>query len=258
MRRKNIQKFELVAFLLYPILAVVTSLYFKVDVLMGVFLFLGLPAIYLSFRVPINTTIRSFIFSVLFVPIVCVANYLAHINAQWLIPVTKVPFYIGGVPMFEVSLWALFLAHFTILFYEYFIDKHFVKKKWYPKMRGLLKILILAPTTFLLVNNFFPMTYFYLIFGVIGMVVPIILIEFKQPKLMAKFIKAAMYFFYLTFLYEVTALKLNHWSFPVEGKFIGWVLLFGERFPIEEFVFWLALCAMATLSYFEYFDDDYK
>lgn len=258
MQRKSTQKTELILFLLYPILATMISFIFKVNVLIGVILFLGIPAFYLSFRVPVNTVVRSLIFSSLLIPVIWVINFIAHKNLQWIIPTTMVPFYIDKIPMFEVSLWMLFLSHFTILFYEYFLDRHFVKKMWYPKMKYFIMPLVFGPVLALLLNHFFPLTYFYLLFGVIGLFLPVILVEFKLPSLMAKFIKVAMYFFYVTFLYEIVALKLNHWYFPTQGKFIGWVTFFGQWFPIEEFVFWLGLCAMATLTYFEYFDDDSK
>lgn len=255
---KKVRKFELVLFLLYPIIATLLSIYLNVNVLIGVILFLGLPALYLSFRVPINTVVRSLLFSSLLIPLIWIINWLAHKNQQWIIPYTKVPFYIDGIPMFEVSLWVVFLTHFTILFYEYFLDRHFIKKIWYPRMKLFLKLLIFVPVLILLINHFFPLSYFYMIFGTLGVVIPILLVEFKLPKLIAKLIKVGIYFFYVTFLYEIVALKLNHWYFPTEGKFIGWVTFYGEWFPVEEFVFWLILCAMATLSVFEFFDDDAK
>jgi hypothetical protein len=255
---KNKEKLELALFLVYPVFIAVLSLLIKANLLMGVLLFLALPSIYLSLKVPFNTFLRSLLFSIVSIPIICVINFLAHKNLQWVIPYTFVPFYIDGIPMFEVSLWMFFLLHFTILFYEYFIDKHFTKKVWYPSMKYLLYLIILLPPIFLMINHFFPLTYFYLIFGLIGILIPVLLVELNFPKLMAKFTKVAMYFFYVTFLYEITALKLNHWYFPKEGKFIGWITIFGEWFPIEELVFWLILCAMAILSYFEYFDDDKK
>ena len=58
-------------------------------------------------------------------------------------------------------------------------------------------------------------------------------------------------------MYELTALKLGWWDFP-SRDFVGWVSILGTRFPLEEFVFWLCLFAMAILTYYEFFDDDQK
>lgn len=258
MIKKEHKKIELTLFMLYPIVASILSIINKVNFLTGVILFLGIPALYLSLKVPFRTVLRSALFSLILAPACWVINYLATINKQWIIPSTEVPFFIYNIPMFEVTLWGVLLFHFTILFYEYFLDHHFVKKVWYPKTKIYLHILIYLPVFTLLLNMFMPLTYFYLFLGVVGILTPLLLVVFNQPKLLAKFVKVGMYFFYLSFLYEIVALKLGHWYFPIEGKFVGWVMVFGERFPLEEFVFWIALCAMAFLSYFEYFDDDFK
>ena len=79
----------------------------------------------------------------------------------------------------------------------------------------------------------------------------------NHPKMNVKFFKTAAYFFYLTFIYEVTALQLGWWDFP-STNFIGWVSIFNVRFPLEELIFWLFLFAMAILTYYEYFADDEK
>ena len=78
---------------------------------------------------------------------------------------------------------------------------------------------------------------------------------FRRPKLFGKFFLTGVYFFYLTFVYEVIALKLGWWNFPA-SDYIGWISIMGIKFPFEEFLFWLVLIAMASLSYYEFFDDD--
>jgi hypothetical protein len=49
---------------------------------------------------------------------------------------------------------------------------------------------------------------------------------------------------------------LGQWSFP--GKFIGWIDLFGVRFPFEEFLIWIVLGAAGVLAWYELFDDRTK
>jgi len=49
-------------------------------------------------------------------------------------------------------------------------------------------------------------------------------------------------------------LQLGQWAFP-SNDFVGWVSLFGQRFPFEELFYWTMLAAVTVISYFEYFDD---
>ena len=84
--------------------------------------------------------------------------------------------------------------------------------------------------------------------------IPVLFEAFAFPKVFIKIFKVVPYFFYLTLLYEVTALKLGWWAFPGE-RFVGWVSFFGAQFPFEEFFFWLALLSAAILSYYEFYDD---
>ena len=69
--------------------------------------------------------------------------------------------------------------------------------------------------------------------------------------------KVAAYFFYLTLVYELTALTLGWWSFP-SSQFIGWVEIAGIRFPFEEFFFWLVLFSAWIVSAYEFSIDDEK
>jgi hypothetical protein len=102
----------------------------------------------------------------------------------------------------------------------------------------------------------FKVEYFYLLWGVAGLLIPTLLIFVKYKMLRLKLLVIGSYFFYLGIIYELNALALNWWYFPIDSKFVGWVSIFGYNFPIEEFVFWIILCAAGTISWYEYFDDD--
>jgi hypothetical protein len=128
-------------------------------------------------------------------------------------------------------------------------------------MKYLVAIALSLFIIFLAIYNFIPqylnIPYFYFWMGFILLLVPSCIHFITHPKFILKFLKIAAYFFYLTLLYEITALRLDWWVFP--GKqFLGWVYISDVRFPIEELVFWLALFAMAILTYYEFFDDDEK
>ena len=97
--------------------------------------------------------------------------------------------------------------------------------------------------------------YSYLALGVILGLIPIILEAVHCPQKFRKLLQAQAYFFYLAFVYEVTALKLGWWAFP-GTEFVGWLEVFGVRFPFEELFFWIMLGSLAALSYYQFFDDE--
>ncbi len=147
------------------------------------------------------------------------------------------------------------------MFYEYFLDKHVTKKLMHPNMKYLIVSVVVIFLAFVVsllrAPNRLHIPYFYLTVGLTTILIPTLIEFLKYPKFISKFFMATAYFFYLTFIYEVTALKLNLWSFP-GTEFIGWVSVFGVHFPAEELVFWVILSTMAILSYYEFFDDGEK
>jgi hypothetical protein len=100
-----------------------------------------------------------------------------------------------------------------------------------------------------------PYAYFWL--GVVFAVVPSLTILSVFPRLLSKFVRTAAYFFLLALLFELTALHLHQWTF-LGTQFIGWMEIFGFRFPFEEFFYWFVMGAISLLSYYEFFDDDQK
>ena len=166
----------------------------------------------------------------------------------------------GVVPIFELVVWTYLMSLFYLLFYESFLDQHITKKIWKPRMKYLTLMLLTLFLIFTLVIYKFQapvIPYFYLIFGIIFILLPVLFEIFAYPKVFSRFAAAAAYFFYFSLIYEVTALKLNWWTFPGE-EFIGWVSLFGVSFPFEELFFWMVLTAFAVLSMYEWYCDNEK
>jgi len=251
----------LVILIIWPILAAVLSLLFKVNAFGSIILFLFLPAVYLSVR-GIKYMKKSLIFSlVVGIPGIIIVEYLAHLSDAWLVPFTIFPIRLFGFVTIESILWAFFLIYYIIMFYEYFLDKHVAKHLWHPHMKYLAMLVLLGVVVFLVLLFYSPnvlkIPYFYLCFGILLILIPIIIELFTYSRLSSKFFKAAAYFFFMTFIYEVTSLKLGIVAFP-GTEFIGWVSILGVSFPFEELFFWCMLFTLAALSYYEFFDDDEK
>lgn len=252
---------DLAILLMCPLFATLISLLFKTSAFVSVLLFFGIPALYLSLR-GAKYVKKSIVFAaVTSIPLIIILDYVGHLTKAWVIPNSILPFRLFGIVTIEVMLWALLYSYFVLMFYEYFLDKDVTKKIWLPHMKYLVAIMLVLFAAFMILffnaPSLLHIPYFYLAFGIVLLLIPVIIELFEYPKLISKFARVGAYFFFLTFLYEVTALKLGWWAFP-GTEFVGWVSIFGTMFPVEELVFWLILLAIAILSYYEFFDDDEK
>jgi len=249
---------DMVLVLIFPIIATILSLMLKLSAFTSIIIFILVPSVYLSFRAK-QYIKKSLIFAFIAgVPFIIIIDYIAHITKTWIIPKSILPFRLFGIVSIEIVLWSFSLLYFTVIFYEYFLDHHVTKRLWHPHLKYLIVIELVMFSAFLIlffkVPNLLNIPYFYLILGIMLMLIPVLIELFEHPKLSSKFFKTAAYFFFFNFLYEVTALKLGWWDFN-GTQFIGWVFIFGVKFPFEELFFWFMLLAMAILSFYEFFDN---
>lgn len=251
------KKFDIAILLAFPLIAVGLSLAFKLNFFISTLLFYGLPAGYLTLRNK-HAFGRTLIFTI---PATLVAglvfDYIAHFNGAWFVP-TIFPWRVLGVVPIEDFVWGFLYVYSILMFYEHFLDKgrHNLADK---KMKYFIILLLLMVSLFLLAYFNQPglllNSYVYAKYGIVLSLIPVVLFLACFPKFIAKYAKIVLYFSIVSFLNELTALKLGHWTFPGRD-FIGWVELFGQRFPFEEFFFYVLLGAVMILSYFEYFDDN--
>jgi len=246
---------DLVLILVWPIIASFLSFLFKVNFLGATIFFLILPSIYLSLR-DRKCVARAAIFSLVSMPFAFALEYLAVKNGAWYFPKSIFSMRIFDTIILEVLLWHFVWIYLVIIYYEYFLDKDAHTQLGSPRLKYPLFsfmavfILILFSAIYTLPVR---IPYFYLILGIVMVAIPIIVVLFEFPKLLAKFTKVTLYFSYLYLTMDVTEIALGHWYYP--GQFIGWFELFGQRLPAEELIFWIILGAAAILSWYQYFDE---
>jgi len=255
-----LKKLDIFLLILFPIASAVLSLAFSVNFLVSILLFFGLPSLWLSFRTPSQVN-KTFLFSlILSIPLGIFIDYIATVDNSWFVPITVFPFRLFSVVPIEDLIWGFFLIYSIVIFYEHFLDKgkHELVDKRMKYLAWPLIILMLVFFTILFTKPellVIPYAYFWL--GIIFFILPAITFLSFFPRLLSKYIKTASYFFLLSLLFELTGLQLNQWTFP-GSNFIGWVELFGHRFPFEEFFFGFVMGAISVLTYYEFFDDDRK
>lgn len=254
---------SLVLLFLWPILASIISFLINANFFISTILFVGIPAIFLSFlnkKKVKKLTVFSLIFAI---PISIILDYIMEATGGWYVPHSI----FGSLRLFnfitiDLIIWGILEAYFILIFYETFLDKHCTPKLYYPNLKYLFIILYIALGVFILIYMFNPailhINFFYLKMGIILAMLPPAAVLFKLPKFWNRFLNIAVYFFIFNFIYEVTAVKLGQWSFPAEHQLIGIVQFMGARFAFEELLFWMMLTAMSVVAFYEVFDDDRK
>jgi len=257
---KFLKKLDILLLILFPIISVATSLAIKANFLTSILLFFGLPSLWFSFRTPFQVK-KTLIFSfVMAIPLGIFIDYIGTIDGSWLVPVSVFPYRLFSIVPIEDLIWGLLLIYNVVIFYEHFLDKgkhELIDKKMKYLIWPLLVFLLVFITILFTKPQIVSIPYAYLILGTILLLLPSITFLSFFPKLLSKYVKTASYFFLLAILFEITGLQLNQWIFP-GTNFIGWVELFGYRFPFEEFFFWFVMSAIGILSFYEFFDDDRK
>ncbi len=194
------EKFDLAVLLAYPIAASLLCLALKAGTFTSILVFFGIPSLYLSFRAK-KFISRSLVFSlVIGLPLMFVIDYIAHITRTWLIPFSIINFRFLGYVTIEVLVWAVLYCYYIVMFYEYFLDRHVSIPKYGKNMRLLvlfvLLLLALFFSVFLISPAYLNIPYFYLVFGLVLVLLPILLVLLNFPRLFSKLLKATAYFFF--------------------------------------------------------------
>lgn len=254
---------SVIPLLLWPIVASVISILMNANFFVSTVIFLGIPSVYLSFLNKEHIK-KLGIFSILFaIPICLVVDYIMEATGGWYVPQSL----FGSFRLFDfvtadLVLWGFLEAYFILMFYETYLDKKFKPKLYHPNLKYLFILFYLSLSVFVLFYIFNPsilqINYFYLKMGIVMAVFPVLGMLLKFPRFLNRYLNIAAYFFIFNIVYEITAVKLHQWSFPVENQLIGIVDFMGVRFAFEELIFWMILTAMSVVSFYEVFDDDLK
>lgn len=256
-------KWFLAALCVWPIVATMLVVLLKTPYLLtsGV-LYFGIPALYLAWKYPkyiLKISIISSIIVVIGIPF----EYIVEMNREYVVPVSVLGnFRILQYITLDVLLWGFMWIFFTLIFYE--TASNHGKNMGFvtPQFKNLAIIATLFLGLFLMLYftnpDLLKIPYFYLLFGLFAMVVPVFSITYKFPVLRKKFFFISTYFTFVYFLHELSSLYLGQWFFPTTSRVLGHVNIGNLTFAHEEWIFYILISAPAILAYYEYFDDDRK
>jgi len=253
---KDLRTLDITVLAFSPLLAGIISNFLNLNFLFSHILFLGVPALYLSYRTQ-KAILRALVFSALFIIPGIFLDHLAVTDKSWFVPNSLFNFRVFGTVPMEDIVFGFLLAYLIVIFYEHFFDKskHRILEgfgRFYPYL--LIPLIMLSLLLVLTKSSLLDVNYFYLKAGIVFLIITALAFVFKFPKFISIFLKTVPYFFFLGLLEEITALRLGHWEFL--GKhIIGWVNIMNYKFPIEELLFYVVLFSVAVITYFEFFDD---
>lgn len=232
--------------IIWPIAASIVSFLVRADVMVSMLLFFGVPAVYLSIRKPSCMKMAAIFSIIASVPLAIIIDYVMELTGGWFLPYSVFgDFRLFGYVTLEQIIWLFLYLYLIAMFYENFLDESCTHELYTPGMKYLAGILWAALGLFLTALLIAPQSlaihYFYLKIGILLALPPIIFALFKFPRLYLNFFWAGVYFFFLSLIYEITALILGQWTFPAEHQFIGFISFGAARFPFEELFFWIIL-----------------
>lgn len=235
----------------------VLSFVFNAHQIVSQILFLGVPALILAALEP-RAALKALIFGLVFVPLWLFVEHVMQTTGQWH-AISIFPERFLGSIAYDAITWFLLAQLYIVMFWEYFFESHKRIKVWQRRMTPLIAtlsiFLVITIVLLLWAPKFLQIPYFYLLLTIIVFILPLVMELKAHPNLLPKFLKVSAYFIYAFTVYEVTAIALGQWYYP-STQFIGWVELFGQRFPFEEFVSWILIGSMTCLAWYEHFDDD--
>jgi len=239
------------------VLFVISNIYFFLNIhsatiLLGSFVFLLPPMIYLSFRkkkdwfkILITAMVIGIIIGVPF-------TFLGELTNAWTIHDKKFRFYDSFY--LPVILGWMLMSSLTVIIYQHVYDSNIEIKTLSKRFKKVIFILSLFSFLLTLLTlmcfmnpSFFTKKYSYAIIGIIN-IIPFLYYLIKRPKFILNITPIISYFFLVYFSMEYIGLTNDLWSF--KGSYIGVVSFFRITFPIEEFVYWMILFSPSVLCFY--------
>ncbi len=251
------KKIDLVFVLTFPLAILVLVFFFDIRItyLQSLILIFGVPSLYLSFRAKEKIKKVGLFSLFVSVPVAIIVELIAFWDHAWVVPQSFFSFRLFGFSPIENYIWQFLTVYTILIFYEHFCNKQFqsdISKRIKVMNLALYGLAFVAIILFTTKSPLLHIPYPYLWFCIPFFIIPIVLFLGKYPSFFGSFLKVQLFFLYIHTVFETIGVKLGHWMYP-STYYLGWMILFGQRFPIEEFIFVMLLGAFVACSYYEYF-----
>jgi len=223
------------------------------------FLYFVLPTFYLFLRHKLNAKkiVLGSLLTGIMIPLPF--DFLSYFNKAWFVPQEQllIPLRFFNLNPVDELVWFFVAALYVITFYESFVDDERVvrlSRRFFKSLCFWASIIGVVFLIFFLWPGLLKVSYPYLTLWALASCPPIFVLFYKRPQFAGKVLLAAVFFFFVSLNFELTAVHLGQWGFA--GQYIGTVTLLGVTFPFEEFFYWILLYPATIISYYELFVDD--
>lgn len=255
------RKALLIYIFINPLFTFVLSQVFRLNFITNLVLYYVLPAIALMYLTNRATILKAALFALVSGVLIGLAlDYIFTFSGSWWVNDTIFNFRFLNIVPAEDILWGFLNIFLVVLFYEVFLEMDRNQNR-NPKQHYMWALALITLTIFSLAYVFDPqllnIPHFYIYGGITLLIIPSIIffIRFKKP--VKKIFITALYFFYLSLLFELGAVNLGHWGFYADN-YLMTMTLGNIRVPFEELFFYVTILASSMLVYYEYFFDDRK
>jgi len=162
-----------------------------------------------------------------------------------------------GIAPLENILFAFLNFFWVLSFYEYFVDKDLrrrISKRFRLIILVYILFFVLVFSIFFIAPNLLAVNYALL--AVIILLVPGVIMFYRNPKLLKKTWLPTIFFAYVFFVYEVVSLIIGSWWWP--GQYLLPINLLGNVFPLDDVIIWYFLSTPILIGGYEFFVDDNK
>lgn len=213
-------------------------------------LYLVLPSIYFSIRVPTMIFQSLLVATMTMLPMI-IFDYLAFLNKTWAVSSIFSIRFFEFIPIedFFFTFWAVYVV---IMGFNYFFPKLIINKININHLKNAINIILFFFGLFLIFyfinSKLMVVSYYYFWLVLIVFLLPTIILFVLYPDYRKPVLFIVGYTLFLMLPYEIVANMLGFWSFP-SIEYLGMVHLFGQIFPVEEFVAWMILFPLAVLAF---------
>jgi len=250
------KQLDIVILILFFLVVSISVWIFKLNALTTTFLYLVIPSAYLLFRYP-KFRKRTLVFALptgIFLSIVI--HYVGEANSVWSNN-TQLPRIFTYLPLDSFIWYPAWVIAITAI-YQIFLDFKHRDQKISKNYKWLIIILFgffSAFIVWLLIGS--PrIEYGYARLFALPIIFPVVYILIRKPILIPRLFKFSLALLVFVLVYEIVALRLQHWTFP--GEYSSLIYFFGVGVPIEELILWVVLGGASLAAYFETFMDDLK
>jgi len=239
--------------------ASVLTLTLNLNFLAATLAFFGLPSAYLIWRRPRNFEKALVGGALLGLLLGFSFDFVAEFNGAWAWASDTdlfFPFKLFGVVDVDILIWYFLWVFLVICYYEYVVEHHATRRiSKHARPVAYIGVALAAWVVFLkyVYPDLLILPFAYAKLGTITFVL-CALVLLRHASLAHKTLLVIPYFATLYFVFEMTALEANLWSFP--GDYLGHVVVGVHSFPIEELIIWIFASSAIVAAYYEFSVDD--